>query len=180
MAHSHLHSQEDDLQCSANHSNFQENETLNPWVNKFNVLDEPLLINPITKRPEDKEHQNKRLELEHFYSIVHAFNHYATWQFIRFQNKHYDYNCLPKKYKKLASSIPKKFKKIRAAIIQNQSFISMITQQSVSFISGSRGFNMNPDFIEIDSDMIPSAMNMDKVLCFISSPCPIHILYIVI
>lgn len=148
---------------SHGHSHHMNDAVINPWDNPFNMMQEPLLINPTTKLPEDREHQNKRLELEHFYSIVHSFEYYATWQFLRFQSKHYDYCMLHPKYKAITSHIPLKFKKIKQAIIQNQSFITLITQQCNNFISGNRGYNMNPDFIQIDPDQIPSNLNMDKV-----------------
>jgi len=137
----------------------------NPWANPymFSAKKEPLLINPMTARPETTEHQNKRLEQEHFYSIVRSFEYYASWQFERLQHKHQDFQALPAKYRSIASSIPQKFKKMRNAIIQNQALISLIVQQASNFMLGTKGYDMNPDFINIDTDRIPNRLNMDKV-----------------
>eukprot|EP01083_Nonionella_stella_P272441 923861_1 len=155
--HSHGHNH----QCSSAHDT--DTSTPNPWNNPFGMATERLLTNPTTNQKESQEHQNKRLELEHFYSIVHSFEHYATWQFLRFQSKDYDYRMLDKKYRAITPSIPLKFKKIRKAIIQNQSFLTLITQQSSAFMSGNRGFAMNPDFIKINANETPNNLNMDKV-----------------
>ena len=160
----HLNDDDDDEYMERNsYSNSNPNNLSNPWSNPFCMKEERLLINPITNKYESKEHQSKRLELEHFYSIIHSFEYYATWQFERFQRKHYDWIMLSKKYKLMTKSIPIKFKKIRKAIIQNQSVLTLITQQCNTFISGNRGYAMNPDFIHIDTDQIPSSLNMDKV-----------------
>ena len=68
------------------------------------------------------------------------------------------------KYKAISSFIPNKFEKIRHAIIQNQSFITLITQQCHTFISGNRGYDMHPEFIKINPNHLPSNFNMDKVI----------------
>eukprot|EP01083_Nonionella_stella_P203257 741826_1 len=94
-----------------NHDGHNNDEYINPWSNPFCMQEEPLLMNPTTKQIEDKEHQNKRLELEHFYTIVHSFEYYATWQFARFQCKNYDYNMLDNKYKQITPFMKVKFKK---------------------------------------------------------------------